>query len=127
MRILKDITFNEIEIATFINIRNLLEETITLTTSTEITEIIENIPDISDAEIADINDINIILENIENMFFENITVEPAPVRRSIRHKKAIFKIIKINVVTANIIEIAEASIISADEKKNEKKIIYRKL
>jgi hypothetical protein len=119
MRILKDITFNETEIAIFINIRNLPKKATTLITFTEITEIIENIPNISDIDIADINDINIIFENIENTFFENIIVEPAPVRRSTRHRKAIFKVIEINVVIINIVGIAEASIIFTNEKESE--------
>jgi hypothetical protein len=41
IRILKDITFNKIEIAIFINIRNLSEEIITFTTFIEITEIVK--------------------------------------------------------------------------------------
>jgi hypothetical protein len=55
MRILKDMTFNEAEIAIFMNVRSLSEKTTTLITSTKITEIIEiieNAPDISDTDIA---------------------------------------------------------------------------
>jgi hypothetical protein len=100
MRILRDITFNETEIATSINI-------------------IEKASDISNADIADVNDTNIIFENIENTPFENITVEPAPVRRSIRYRKAIFKIVEANAMTANVVEVAETSIISADERESE--------
>jgi hypothetical protein len=75
-------TFNEVEIAISINIRNFSEEATTLITFIKIIEIIENAPDISDTDIADANDINIILENIENTSFENIIIESAPVRRS---------------------------------------------
>jgi hypothetical protein len=121
MRILKNIIFNKAEMETSINIRSLPEKATTLTTSTEITKIIEKIPDINDTDIANTNDINIIFENIENTPFKNIIIEPAPIRRSIRHRKAIFKIIEINIMTANIIEIAETPTISADEGKSEKK------
>jgi hypothetical protein len=120
MRTLRDIMFNEIEIAIFINVRSLSKEATTLTIFTEITEIIEKIPDISDADIANANDINTILENIENTLSENIIVEPAPVRRSIRHRKATFKTVEINIMAANTMEIAEAPIISADEGESEK-------
>jgi hypothetical protein len=126
MRILKNIIFNKAEMATSINIRSLPEKATTLTTSTEITKIIEKIPDINDTDIANTNDINIIFENIENTPFKNITVESTPIRRSIRHRKAIFKIIGINIITVNIItvniiEISETPTISADEKESEKK------
>jgi hypothetical protein len=110
MRTSRDVIFNEAVMATSMNVRNLPEEITTLTTSTEIIEIIEKIPDISDADIADTNDTNITLENIEDAPFENITVEPASVRRSIRHRKATF----------NAVGIAEAPIISADERESEK-------
>jgi hypothetical protein len=119
IRILKDIIFNETEMAISINIRSLFEETTTLTIFTEITKIIEKISNISDADIADINDINIIFENIENAPFENIIVEPAPVRRSIRYRKAIFKAVETNIMAANIMGIAEAPIISANKKESE--------
>jgi hypothetical protein len=103
-----------------------------LITFIKITEIIDNVPNISDTNIANINDINIIFENIENAFFENIIIESAPVRRSIRYRKAIFKIIKINIMAANIMEIAEAPIISVDKGESEKedylpKVIIAKL
>jgi hypothetical protein len=52
MRILKDMTFNEAEMATSMNVRSLPEEAITLNTSTETTEtigIIEGIADANDA------------------------------------------------------------------------------
>jgi hypothetical protein len=120
-------TFNETEIIISINIRSLSEKTTTFITFIEITEIIENFPDISDIDIANANDANIILKNIENALFESITVEFPPVRRFTRHRKAIFKIIKINIMATNIMEIAETSIISVNEKKTRKKIIYRKL
>jgi Mg2+ and Co2+ transporter CorA len=121
IRILRDITFNETEITIFINIRSLFKKTTTLTTFTETTKIIENAPDISDTDIADINDINITLENIEDALFENIIVESAPVRRSIRHRKAIFKAVRINIMAANAMGVAEALTISADEGESEKK------
>jgi hypothetical protein len=132
MRILKNIIFNKAEMATSMNIRSLPEKTTTPTTFTEITEIIEKIPNISDADIADVNDINIIFENIENTPFENITVEPASIRRSTRYRKAIFKIMEINTVAVNIVGIAEISIIFANEGESEKenylpKIIIVKL
>jgi hypothetical protein len=117
MRILRDMTFNEIEMAISINIRSLSQETTTLITSTEITEIIEiieNVPNANDIDIADINDINTIFENIENAPFESITVESAPVRRSTRHRKATFKVIGANAVRA-----AEAPTISTDEEESE--------
>jgi hypothetical protein len=120
MRTLRNITFNETEIATSINIRNLSEKTTTLITFTETTEIIENAPNINDIDIADINDANTIFENIENTFFENITVEPAPIRKSTRHRKAIFKIIGANTVTINVVGVAEAPTISADEEESKK-------
>jgi hypothetical protein len=132
MRILRNMTFNETEMATFINIRNLSKIT-TLTTSTEITksieitEIIENASDTNDTDIADTNDANITLENIENAPFESIIVEPAPIRRSIRHRKATFKTVKANTVAINAIKIAEAPTTPTDEKESEKKNIYRKL
>jgi hypothetical protein len=119
MRILRNITFNEIEIATSINIRSFPEKATTFTTFIEITEIIEKIPDISDADIADANNINTIFENIENAPFKNIIIESAPVRRFTRYRKIIFKIIRVNIIAANAIGIAEASIISADEGESE--------
>jgi hypothetical protein len=108
-----------------INIRSLPQEAITLTTFTEITEtteIIENIPNASDADIANANDTNTTLENIENAPLESITVEPAPVRRSTRHKKATFKAVGA----------AETPTTPADEEESEKenylpKIIIVKL
>jgi hypothetical protein len=103
MRILRDITFNETEMATSMNMRNLLHETVTLI---KFIEIIEN--------TSDINNANTIFENAEDTPLKNITVEPAPVRRSIRHKKATFKAVGANAVGA-----AEAPIISADEEENE--------
>jgi hypothetical protein len=110
IRILKDITFNETEIATFINIRNLPQKAIILTTeSTETTEITEIIEDIANA-----NDTNTIFENIKNAPFKSIIVEPALIRRSIRHRKATFKTIEINAVKA-----AEAPTIPANEKESE--------
>jgi hypothetical protein len=117
-------TFNETEIAVSINIRNFLKKTIIFITSTEITGIIEG--------IADINDANITLENIENTPFENVIIEPAPVRKSIRHRKATFKAVKTNAIAANTVGIAETSIISANKKESEKedylsKIIIAKL
>jgi hypothetical protein len=135
IRILKDITFNEIEIIISINIRNFSEEITTFITFTEIIEIIEIIEktsNINDADIANINDINIIFENIENAFFENITIESASIRKFTRYRKAIFKIVKINTMAVNIIEIAEASIIFIDKEESEKedylsKIIIAKL
>jgi hypothetical protein len=131
MRILRNITFNEAEIAISINIRSLPHETATLTTSTETTEItktteiIENAPNANDTDIADINDTNTILENIKNAFLENIIIEPAPVRRSIRHKKTTFKTVETNIIRANTIEanaikVAEASTTPINEKKSEK-------
>jgi hypothetical protein len=120
MRILRDIMFNEAEMIISINIRSLFEETTTFTTFIEIIVIIENASNISDADIADINDINIIFENIENTFFENIIVESAPVRRFIRHRKAIFKAVEANIMAVNVIGIAETSIISINEEKSEK-------
>jgi hypothetical protein len=120
MRTLRDMTFNETEIATSMNVRSLSQKITTLTTSTEITEItkiteiIEKVPDINDADIADANDANIIFENIENAPLESI-VESAPVRRSIRHRKATFKAVGTNAVGA-----AEAPSISADEEESEK-------
>jgi hypothetical protein len=115
-----------------INIRNFPKKAIMFIIFTEITEIIENVPNISDADIADTNDVNVILENIENALFKNITVESAPIRRSIRHRKAIFKIMEVNVMAANIMGIAEAFIISANKEESEKenylpKIIIAKL
>jgi hypothetical protein len=115
------VTFNEIEITISINIRNLSEKITILIIFIEIIEIIENAPNISDTDIANANDINIIFENIENTFFKNIIIESAPVRKSIRHRKAIFKTVKANIVTANIVGIAETSIISADEGESEEK------
>jgi hypothetical protein len=109
VRTSKNITFNEAEIATFMNVRNLFQETTTPTTSTKI---IENAPDT--------NDINIILENVEDAPLKSITIEPAPIRRSIRHKKATFKAIEINAIKANAVGAAETPIISADEKESEK-------
>jgi hypothetical protein len=114
-------TFNEIKIVISINIRSFSKEITTLTTFIEITEIIENVPDISDTDIADANNTNIIFENIENTSFKNIIVEPALIRRSIRYRKAIFKIIEANAIAVNIVRIAEAPIISADEEESEKK------
>jgi hypothetical protein len=110
MRILRNITFNEAEMATSMNMRSLPHEIATLTKSTEI---IENA--------------NITLENVEDAPFENIIVEPAPIRRSIRHRKAIFKAMEANAVGA-----AEALIISADEEESEEedylpKVIMAKL
>jgi hypothetical protein len=121
VRILKNITFNEAEMAISINVRSLPEKTTTLTTFTEITEIIENVPDTSDTDIAKTNNANITFENIENAPFKNIIIEPAPVRKSIQYRKIIFKIIEINAIAANIIEIAETPIISINEKESEKK------
>jgi hypothetical protein len=123
IRILKDITFNETEIAIFINIRNLSQKIITLTTSNEIieiTKIIENAPNINDKDIANANDINIIFENAENALFKNIIIESAPLRRSTWYRKAISKTIKTNAVKTNTIEIAETSTIFTDEKESEK-------
>jgi hypothetical protein len=119
VRILRNVTFNEAEIAISMNVRNLSEEITMFITFTEIIEIIEKAPDISDIDIADANDINIIFENIEDALFENITVEPASVRRFTRHKKAIFKAVGANVMAANAIGIAEASTISADKEESE--------
>jgi hypothetical protein len=122
MPILRNITFSEAEMAISMNVRSLPEEATTLTTFTEITEtteIIEKAPDISDADIADVNDANTTFENIEDAPFENIIIEPAPVRRSIRHRKAIFKAIRANAVAANAVGVAEAPIISADEGESE--------
>jgi hypothetical protein len=99
----------------------------TLITFTEIIEIIENASDISDTDIANTNNINIIFENIENALFENIIIKAAPIRRSIRYRKAIFKIMETNIMAVNAVGIAEISIISADEGESEKKIIYRRL
>jgi hypothetical protein len=112
--------FNEIEMVISINVRSFPEKVTIFITFIEITEIIENIPNISDADIADANDINIILENIENASFESIIVESALIRRSTRHMKVIFKIMGANAVVINVMEVAEASIISADEKESEK-------
>jgi hypothetical protein len=125
VRISRNVTFNETEMATSINIRSFPQEIITLTTSTDTTEIIENIPNASDTDIADTNDANITLENIKNAPFENITVEPAPVRRSTRHRKAIFKTIETNAVEANAmgantIKAAETPTTSANEEESEK-------
>jgi hypothetical protein len=133
-------TFNKAEMAISINIRSLPQEAITLTTFTEITEtteIIENIPNASDADIANANDTNTTLENIENAPLESITVEPAPVRRSTRHKKATFKAVGANAVGANTMEAnavgaAETPTTPADEEESEKenylpKIIIVKL
>jgi hypothetical protein len=120
MRTLKNMTFNETEMATYINIRNFSEKATTLIIFTEITKIIEKIPNIKDTDIADTNDTNIIFENIENAFFENIIIEPAPVRRSTRYRKAIFKAVGTNVMAANAMGVAEASTTSADEKESEK-------
>jgi hypothetical protein len=119
VRILKDVTFNEAEMAISINIRNFLKEITTLITFIKITEIIEKASDISDADIADVNDINIILENIENAPFENIIIESAPVRRSTRHRKAIFKVVGANAMAANAVGVAEAPTTSADEGESE--------
>jgi hypothetical protein len=110
--------------ATSINIRSFPEKITTLITFTEITkitEIIEKTSNISDADIADTNDINTIFENIEDAPFENITVEPAPIRKSTRHRKAIFKIMGANAITANAIGVAEAPTTSADKEENEEK------
>jgi hypothetical protein len=120
MRILRNMTFNETEITTSINIQSLSEKATTLTTSTEITEIIEKIPDINDADIADANDANTTFENIENASFESNTIEPAPVRRSTRHKKATFKTVRVNAVIINAVEVAEAPTTPTDEKESEK-------
>jgi hypothetical protein len=132
MRILKNIIFNEAEMAISMNIRSLSEKATTLTTSIEITEIIENAPNISDADIANINDINITLENIENAPFKSIIVEPAPIRRSTRYRKAIFKIVRTNIMAINVMRVAETPIISINNKKSEKenypsKIIIAKI
>jgi hypothetical protein len=133
IRILRDVTFNETEMAISMNIRSLPQKTITLTTSTkstkttEITEIIENASNTNDTDIADTNDANTIFENIENMPFENITVEPAPVRRSIRYRKATFKAIGANTITANVIGATETPTISADEKENEEENYLSKI
>jgi hypothetical protein len=78
-------------------------------------------------DIADINDINIIFENIENAFFENIIIESAPVRKFTRHRKAIFKVIEVNTMAINIMEIAEASTISTNEKESEEKDYLSKI
>jgi hypothetical protein len=123
MRILRDVIFNEAEMTISINIRSLPEKATIFTTSTKstkTTEIIENIPNVSDTDIADTNDANIIFENIEDAPFENITIESALVRRSIRHRKATFKVIGVNAVAANTIGVAETFIISANKKKSEK-------
>jgi hypothetical protein len=127
MRILRDITFHETEIAISMNIRSLPKEATTLITSIEIIKIIENIPNASDADIADANDINTIFENIENALFENIIIEPAPVRKYIRHRKTIFKAIRANIMIINIMRAAEAPIISADENENEEKNYNRQI
>jgi hypothetical protein len=119
MPILRNITFSEAEMAIFINVRNLSKKATTLITFIEITEIIENAPNISDADIANTNNINIIFENIENAPFKNITVEPAPVRRSTRHRKATFKTVRANTVIINVVGIAETPTISADEESEE--------
>jgi hypothetical protein len=127
MRTSRDITFNETEMAIFINIRSLSEETITLTTFTEIIEIIE--------DIADANGTNIISEYVKDaidgsshrsayLFFESITVEPASVRRFIRHRKAISKAVGVNAVEINTMKVnavgaAETPIIFADEEESE--------
>jgi hypothetical protein len=117
VRISKNITFNEAEMAISINIRSFSEKATTLITFIEITEIIEKISDISDTDIADTN---IIFENIEDTFSENITVESAPIRKFIRHRKTTFKIIEVNVIAANAVGVAEAPTISADEGESEK-------
>jgi hypothetical protein len=137
MRILKNITFNETEMAISINIRSLPKKAIMFITSIKITEIIENAPNANDINIADINDINTILENIENASFKNITIEPASIRRSMRYRKAIFKIMEanimginimeINIMEINIIGIAEAFIISTDKKESEKENYLSKI
>jgi hypothetical protein len=95
IRILKNITFNETEIATSINIRSLPQEATTFTTSTEITEITTNA--------------NTNLNNAEKAFSENIIINLKFIRKLIRHRKIIFKIMKINIikqtaVRANIIK-----------------------
>jgi hypothetical protein len=119
MRILRDITFNETEMAISINIRSFPKKITTFITFIKITEIIENAPNISDADIANINDINIIFENIEDTYFENIIIEPAPVRRSTRNRKAIFKAVGANAMAANAVGVAEAPTTSADEGESE--------
>jgi hypothetical protein len=113
--------------AIFMNIRNLFEKITMFTTFIEIIKIIEKIPNINDINIADINNANIILENIEDALFENIIVESAPVRRSIRYRKAIFKIIEINIMIINIIGIAEASTIFVNKEESEEKDYLSKI
>jgi hypothetical protein len=119
MRTSKDVTFNEAVMATSMNVRSLPEKATTFTTSTETTEIIEKAPDTSDADIADANDANTTLENIEDAPFESITVEPAPVRRSTRHRKATFKAVGTNAAAANAVGAAEAPTTPADEEESE--------
>jgi hypothetical protein len=113
-------TFNETEIATSINIRSLSEKATTFIIFIEIIEIIQKIPDISDIDIADTNDANIIFENIENALFENIIIELALIRRSTRHRKAIFKAVRVNAVAVNVVEVAEAPTTPTDEGESEK-------
>jgi hypothetical protein len=127
MRILRDITFNEAEIVISINIRSFPKEITTSIIFIEITEIIEKISDISDIDIADTNDINIIFENIENAFFKNIIMESALICRSIRYRKAIFKTVKANTVAVNVMGVAEALTISANEGESEEEDYLSKI
>jgi hypothetical protein len=63
--------------------------------------------------------INTTLENIKDAPLKSITVEPAPIRRSTRHRKAIFKAAGANAMEANAVRAAEAPTISADEEESE--------
>jgi hypothetical protein len=52
-------------------------------------------------------------------FFKNITVEFALIRRSTRHRKAIFKAVEANAITANVVGTAKAPTTSAGKEESE--------
>jgi hypothetical protein len=106
IRTSKNITFNETEITISINIRNLLQETTISIAFIKNSEIITT--------ATNINDTNITPENAKNALSENITIDPAPVRKSIQHRKAIFKIVEINTVGGAAVGAAETFTTPAD-------------
>jgi hypothetical protein len=105
MRTSRDMTFNKAEIATSMNVRSLPQKATTPTTSTETTETTTNA--------------NTDLDDAEKAPFESITVDPRPVRRSTRHRKATFKAIGANAVGANAVGAAGTPTTPADEEESE--------
>src|SRR5213592_501664 len=83
------------------NVRSLSQKTTTFITFTTTTA-------------TNANDANTTPENAKNAPSESITVDPAPVRRSTRHRKATFKAVGANTTVANAVGAAEAPTTPAD-------------